>query len=246
MVATACFVAAEMALLAVDRDRIDVLAEGGDRRARMVRSNLQRLTFTLSGTQLGVTVASLVLGFVAEPSIARVLEPGLAFLPDGASSAISVALALLVATVAEMVLGELVPKGLSVARPLDVALLTAAPLRLYTTVFGPVITVLNAATTATVRKLGVEPREDVRAVRTTEELAYAMDVLAVPAAERERVPVQSIATEPTYIPEGRDLESLLAEMRTDGVQLAVVLDEYGGVAGILTVEDLLEEIVGDI
>ncbi|MBW8827168.1 MAG: HlyC/CorC family transporter, partial [Acidobacteria bacterium] len=77
-------------------------------------------------------------------------------------------------------------------------------------------------------------------------VAYAMDVLAVPAAERGRVPVHSIATEPTYIPEGRDLESLLAEMRSDGVQLAVVLDEYGGVAGILTVEDLLEEIVGDI
>ena len=312
------FVAAEMALVAVDRDRVDALAEQGSRPARLASGALSQLSLTLSGTQLGVTVISLVLGLVAEPTVARML-------PASTSTAEAAAIALLLATVLQMIVGELVPKGLAVAEPLRVTLWLAAPLRAYALVLRPLIRLLNRAADATVRRLGVEPREELRSVRTIDELEFliassgekgtldpqaftlltrtirfghktaadalvprvdlvtvrrdapvaqlaalslktgysrfpvvgddsddvvglvhAKDVLRVLPADRDRTPVVDIASEATFIPEGRDLESLLTEMRAKDIQLVVVADEYGGVAGIVTLEDLLEEIVGDI
>jgi CBS domain containing-hemolysin-like protein len=321
----ALFVAAELSLVAVDRDRVDALADQGSRPARIVSRSLGRLSLTLSGTQLGVTVLSLVLGIVAEPTVARALEPLIEVLPDRVEHGVSVLVALVVVTGLTMVLGELLPKGIAVAEPLRVALALAAPLRVYGTVLGPLIRVLNRATDWAVRRLGVEPREELRSVRTIDELelliassgqegtldpqaftlltrtirfshktaadalvprldmvtigrdasvaelarlalesghsrlpivgdelddvlgvVHVKDVLRVPPEERPRTPVTDLASPATFIPEGRDLESLLTEMRAGGVQLAVVVDEYGGVAGIVTLEDLLEEIVGDI
>jgi CBS domain containing-hemolysin-like protein len=321
----ALFVAAELSLVAIDRDRVDALAAQGSRPARIVARSLERLSLTLSGTQLGVTVLSLVLGIVAEPTVARVLEPLVAVLPDGVERGVSVLVALVIVTALTMVLGELLPKGIAVADPVRVALWLAAPLRVYSIVLGPLIRLLNRAADWTVRRLGVEPREELRSVRTIDELelliassgqegtldpqaftlltrtirfghktaadalvprldmvtigrnatvaelatlaletghsrfpvigddiddvigvVHVKDVLRVPPEDRPRTPVTDLAAPAAFIPEGRDLESLLTEMRAGGVQLAVVADEYGGVAGIVTLEDLLEEIVGDI
>ena len=325
ILANGFFVAAEFALVAVDRDRVEALADGGGRRARVTVRNLQRLSFNLSGAQLGITVTSLVLGFIAEPTVARALEPLFGALPDGARTATSVAVALVLVTLSQMVLGELVPKGYAVAEPLRTALAVATPVRLYGLVFGPVIRFLNGAADWAVRRLGIEPREELRSVRTIDELelliassgregtldpeAFALltrtlrfahkdavdamvprpdmvtvasdasladlatlaletghsrfpvvgndlddvvgvvhvkDVLRVPPASRGLTSVLDLAAPATFIPEGRDLESLLTEMRAGGVQLAVVVDEYGGVAGVVTLEDLVEEIVGEI
>lgn len=316
---------AEFALVAVDRDRIQVMADGGDRRARTALSALGRLSFNLSGCQLGITVTSLVLGYLAEPTIARLLEPALAFLPEAARSGVAIGLALALATVTQMVVGELVPKGLAIALPIPSVLAVAAPMRAYSMVFGPVIRVLNGAADRTLRLVGIEPRDELRAVRPLEELemlihssrqegtldpeayrllarairfghktaadalvprvdmvalgsdatvadlaraaletghsrfpvvgdgpddvvgvALVKDALACPVDQRQTTPLTTIASPAQFIPEGRDLESLLTEMRAEGIQMAMVADEYGGVAGLVTLEDLLEELVGEI
>ena len=309
------FVAAEFSLVAVDRDRMEALAEQGSGGARTVVRMLSRLPLTLSGTQLGVTVISLILALVAEPTIERIVE----------NHALAVAIDLAVVTVLQMIIGELVPKGIGVARPVRVALVLSRPLRIYGVVLSPLIRLLNRASDAAVRRLGVEPRDELRSVRTIDELelliassgqegtldkqsfemltrtirfghktaadalvsrvdmavigreatvadlvalsldsgfsrfpvvgddlddvvgvVHAKDALRVRPEDRAVTPVTDIATPATFIPEGRDLESLLTEMRAGAVQLAVVADEYGGVAGIVTLEDLLEEIVGEI
>ena len=309
------FVAAEFSLVAVDRDRIEALADQGSGAARTTLRMLSRLSLTLSGTQLGVTVISLVLALVAEPTVERIVE----------NHALAVALDLLVVTVLQMIIGELVPKGIAVAAPVRVSLTLSRPLRMYGVVLSPLIRLLNKASDAAVRRLGVEPRDELRSVRTIDELellitssgqegtldhesfemltrtirfghktaadalvsrvdmvavsrdatvaelvalsldtgysrfpvigrdlddvigvVHAKDALRIPIESRPSTPVTELATPAFFIPEGRDLESLLTEMRGNAVQLAVVADEYGGVSGIVTLEDLLEEIVGDI
>jgi CBS domain containing-hemolysin-like protein len=325
VLANAFFVVAEFALVAVDRQRIEVLAEAGDRRARRAVALLQRLSFNLSGCQLGITISSLVLGFIAEPTIARVIEPALAPVPEAGRSAVAIGLALTLATVTQMIVGELMPKGVAIALPVPTILALAGPVRVYAMVFGPAIRFLNGAADWVLRRMGIEPRAELRHVRTLEELeglvqssrregtldveayqlltrtirfghktaadalvprmavaalprdatvadlsrvavdtghsrfpvvgeglddvvgiAYAKDVLRVPIEERGATAVTSVVRPPLVIPEGRDLESLLGEMRAEAIQMAVVADEYGGVAGIVTLEDLLEEIVGEI
>ena len=139
ILANVLFVAAEFALVAVDRSRMDHLADGGSRRARIVSGLLQQLSFHLSGVQLGITLTSLVLGFLAQPTIARVLEPALEPVVGPAGVAgVALAVALVLATVAQMVVGELIPKGLSIARPDRSALVLAPLIRVYGLVIGPV------------------------------------------------------------------------------------------------------------
>jgi CBS domain containing-hemolysin-like protein len=325
---TGLFVAAEFALVAVDRDRIHLLAEQGSRRARISEGELRRLSFYLSGAQLGITVTSLIVGFIAEPTIAKAIEPALEalpFVPERSALGISIAIALAIATAVQMVIGELVPKGIAIARPERTALFLAVPVQLYSTVFGPLIRFLNAAANWTCRRFGIEPREELTSVRSLDELqllirssgeegtldaesmalltrsirfgektaadalvprtslvalreedtvadlvaaavdtghsrfpvhsgdlddivgvVHAKDVFRLPPAERGESPVTTIMRDARAVPETRDLESLLLEMRAEAVQLVVVVDEYGGTAGIVTLEDLVEEIVGDI
>ena len=328
ILANAFFVAAEFALVAVDRDRVEHLAGGGSRRARSALAALRRLSFHLSGAQLGITVTSLVLGFIAEDAIATLIEPTVDRLPlvtGNSALGISIALALGVATFAQMLLGELVPKNIAIARPMGAVLLLATPIRVYGTLLAPVIAFLNAAANWLSRRVGVEPQEELTAVRSIDELellvrssaergtlepeavtllrrtfrfgdktadeamvprvdvvalpagatvadlarvavetgstrfpvhggdlddvlgvAVANDVLAVPPEQRGTTPVTALMHPVLAVPESRDLGSLLLEMRSGGVRMAVVVDEYGGTAGIVTLEDLLEEIVGDI
>ncbi len=316
--ANGVFVAAEFALVAVDRSRIDHDAETGSRRARMVRGLLRRLSFHLSGAQLGITVTSLAIGFIAEPTIAAVIEPPL-------STGVALAVAFTVATVVQMVVGELVPKGVAIARPDGTSRFLAPFLRIYGLVFGPAIRVLDGSANWTVRQLGLEPREELFDVRSLPELelviaasaeqgtlagsastlltrsirfgrktaadaliprtrleAMASDETAsalveraahtghsrfpvygadlddirgvvlvksvhgVPRAQRDTTPVGDLMTEVLAVPETRELEDLLFDMRDRRQQLVVVIDEYGGTAGIVTLEDLVEEIVGEI
>jgi CBS domain containing-hemolysin-like protein len=288
---------------------------------------LHSLSFQLSGAQLGITVSSLIVGFIVEPTVGRALEPLIQALgaPESSSLGISLAIALALATAAQMVIGELVPKNLALAKPVGLALWVSGPMRLANLATKPLIIFLNNSANWTVRRLGIEPQEELNSVRSLEEIelliesslhggelepaefallarsisfgdkdvedalvprtavesvaeqdtlddlirraldtghsrfpvtgrdiddivgmAHIKDIYRVPPAERATTPVASIVQDAIVVPESRNLGSMLLEMRKTRRQLAVVIDEYGGTAGIVTLEDLLEEIVGEI
>ena len=323
--ANAVFVAIEFALVAVDRIRIERLAAEGRRAARTTLSLLKSLSFQLSGAQFGITATSLALGFIARPSIASALEPAADRIAGGAATGLSIAAALAIAVVVQMVLGELVPKTLAISRPLPTAMRLAAPMRGFAALARPFIRLLDGSANWVVTRLGIEPAEELSEARSREELAWlirssgqegamrpararlltrairfadrdAADVLVprvsvsavehhqsvadlvtlssqtgfsrfpvigadiddvvgvalvknvyeVPTERWAATPVTAIMRPPLVVPETRDLRSLLLDMRSQRSPLAVVLDEHGGTAGIVTQEDLVEEIVGEI
>ncbi|MDQ3985882.1 MAG: hemolysin family protein [Actinomycetota bacterium] len=319
--------AGEFGIVAVDRGRIQELADGGSRRASSTLLALKTLSFQLSGAQLGITLSSLIVGFIAEPTIGRLLEPavGAIGLPEATTPGVAIALALAIATAAQMVVGELVPKNIAIAKPVETALRVATPLRLVNAFFRPLILFLNTAANFTVRLLGIKPQEELTQVRSLDELDYlirssrqegvleeeefsllarsislenkaAADALTprtgIVALSREatltdlrevalekgfsRFPVYGkdlddiigivhvkdcyrfepeqrpetkvtdVMQDPLVVPESHNLASLLVEIRRTRKHLVVVIDEYGGTAGIITLEDILEEIVGEI
>ena len=323
----AFFVAGEFSIVAVDRDRIQQLAEEGSRQAASTLKALRALSFQLSGAQLGITVSSLVLGFIVEGALGELIHPAVVAigLPESSSFGVAVTIALIIATATQMVVGELIPKNLAIARPLDVAFAVVTPLRFCNALAKPLILFLNASANWTVRLFGIEPREELIPVRSLEELglliessreggalleeeytlltrsitfaektaanalsprtsivalhshdtiadmeraalqsghsrlpvygediddiigiAHIKDGFRYPHSERGSIPLSEIVRAPIVVPESRDLESLLLEMRRDRHQLIVVMDEYGGTAGIITIEDIIEEIVGEI
>jgi CBS domain containing-hemolysin-like protein len=325
---TGFFVAAEFGIVAVDRSAVERRAQEGDRTARRILVSLRNLTFELSGAQLGITVTSLVLGAIAEPTIAAVIEPAISALPfvsARSSPPLSLAIGLVLATAASMVFGELVPKNLAIARPYRTAVWFAIPLQVVNRLLRRLILVLNSAANWTVRKLGIEPREELAGVRSMEELelvirssgeegrldddelelltraitftekvagdsmvprvsivglsrhdsiaelrrvsagtghsrfpvydddiddivgiVHVKDSISIPESRIPVTPVGEIANPALQIPETSTLEYLLGELQRTGQGMAIVVDEYGGTAGIVTIEDLLEEIFGDI
>ncbi|GHE85225.1 membrane protein [Streptomyces longispororuber] len=172
ILANGFFVAAEFGLVTVERADAENAAADGDRRARRVVSSLRELSFQLSGTQLGITLTSLVVGMLAEPALARLLAgPFTAVgLPDAAVPGVSVAVGMLLASAVQMVIGELVPKNWAVSRPLQVARFVAGPQHVFARLFRPVIAGLNAVANRLVRALGVEPTEELASARTPGEL----------------------------------------------------------------------------
>jgi CBS domain containing-hemolysin-like protein len=322
------FVAVEFAMVSADRRKVEQLAEAGGRRAKNALAALRNLSFQLSGAQLGITITSLLVGFIAEPTIGKALDPlisRMSFLSSGGALGISIALALILATATQMVVAELIPQNLGIVRPLRLTLALTGPLRAFNLVFRPLIVFLNASANTTVRLFGIEPRDELVSIHSLEELQVLIqssrregtlpeeefallarsisftdktaadaliprvsvvaltraatvaemadlaqttghsrfpvygtdidDVLGVvhlreryriPVDERDSTPVTEVMQEALIVPEARNLGSLLLEMRRGRSQLAVVVDEYGGTAGIITLEDMLEEIVGDI
>jgi CBS domain containing-hemolysin-like protein len=325
--ANGLFVASEFALVTVDRATLERRAGEGDHRARGVLTAVRSLSTQLSGAQLGITITSLVVGFIAEPSLGALLRGpiGLTGLPDAAVTATAFTAAFVVATGAQMVFGELVPKNWAIAEPLRVGRAVAGFQRGFTTLAGPLIRLLNGMANATLRMIGIEPAEELTSARNPAELVslaarsaergtleagtaellarsikfggrIAADVMtprprvrfvradqpvtdvltlasttgharfpvigvgvddvlgmvhfkhaiAVPAGQRSHTPVGEVVHDLPAVPASIELDRLLRLLRSAGPQMAVVVDEYGGTDGIVTLEDLIEEIVGEI
>ncbi|HEX8628699.1 MAG TPA: hemolysin family protein [Catenuloplanes sp.] len=321
----AFFVVAEFGLVTVDRAEIAQRAQSGDRAAATVDKALRELSFQLSGAQLGITITALLTGYLAEPALSRLFDPVVRPLAGEGTDAVTHVLALALATLLSMLFGELVPKNAALARPMRAALLTAGPMRRFSGAFGWLIRGLNNSANWVVRRLGVEPQEELASARSPEELgllaaisaragalrsdtamllqrtirfgdkraAEAMtprvdvvalkatatvaeliaaaretgrtrfpvyedtldlvtgvagvsDALGVPPSRRATTTVAAVAREPVYVPESLDLDGVLAALRAAGADLAIVVDEYGGTDGVVTVEDLIEELVGEI
>lgn len=171
---TAISVASEFALTALERSQVDAhVAEVGDRRARAVQRAHRSLSFQLSGSQLGITVTTLATGYIAEPAIATLFRPGLAAigLSPGIAAGTATALSLLLATCLSMVFGELVPKNLAIAGPLRVARAVVWLQSGFAHAFRWLINGLNGAANSVVRRLGVEPAEELRSARSARELS---------------------------------------------------------------------------
>ncbi|MGN6252883.1 MAG: hemolysin family protein [Marmoricola sp.] len=327
VLACGVFGSAEYSFVAVDRSRVERAAAQGDRRASGVVEALHRLSTQLSSAQIGITLTNLALGFLAEPAIAGLLEGPLhaAGLSTETADGVAVALGLALATIFTMLFGELVPKKIAIAVPMETALATQGFMRAFTRLMLVPIALLNGSANALVRALGVEPQEELRSARSSDELAslatrsatqgtldtgtahlvqrsvafgprtageimtprvrmtaieaadsveeiielsaatgfskfpvirgssdnvvgsvHVKQAVAVPRAERASTEVREIMVPATVVPESLRLDPLLSLLRGEGFQMAVVSDEYGGTAGVVTLEDVVEEIVGDI
>jgi CBS domain containing-hemolysin-like protein len=176
--ANAFFVAVEFSLVAVDRNRVEAEAAAGGRRARLAAGVLSRLSFHLSGAQLGITVTSLLLGFLAEPAVAAALEPLLGPIFGDRVRGWSIALALVLATVVQMIVGELIPKSIALARAHGTVIRMAPLVRVYGVVAGPLVRALNGLANATLRRFGIEPREELATTRTLDELMVVISAAA--------------------------------------------------------------------
>jgi len=324
--ANALFVAAEFAFVTVDRTSVEKASKSGDKRAISLQEGIKKLSTELSGAQLGITVTSLLVGFIAEPSIATLLRGPLEQfgLPNQSSLAVSLILAFVIATVTQMVFGELVPKNWALAEPMRVGRAVAWANRGFTWFAGPLIRVLNGCANRIVRALGMEPREELASARSAQELeslahrsaargtleprvarrlaraaelkdktasdamtprtrvhfmeadesvadllkaasrtgharfpvigedvdqivgvAHFKRALAVPVRKRKTTTVKEICLPVEHVPSTMPLSAVLDALRT-GSQVAIVVDEYGGTDGIVTLEDLVEELVGEI
>jgi CBS domain containing-hemolysin-like protein len=281
----------------------------------------------LSGAQVGITATTLVVGYLVEPSLSGLLLGPLGRLgiPDPERKDVALSLALVLATVFSMVVGELVPKNLALAQPLRIARVVAPALRAFTVAVSPLLTLLDGTARKLLLAIGVESRDELPGGRSPRELAAlvrrsaevgtlpegtaslltrslglpdlaAADVMTprtrlhtvsrsdsaedllrrarnsehsrfpvvgedlddvlgavhvkaaitVPRDKRALVSVVDLMTVPARVPETMHLDRLLAVLRAPGLQLAVVLDEYGGTAGVVTLEDVVEELVGAV
>ena len=328
VLANAFFVAAEFALVSARRSRIDQMASEGDRLAKAVQSVMKNLNRYISATQLGITLTSLGLGWIGEPALAGLMDRFLGLFgirPPAAAvhTVAGAATAFIIITFLHIVLGELAPKAIALAKAEGVSRTLAIPLIIFARVMSPAIHVLYSAANWLLRKLGVTPQSELQHVHSPEELrllvmqarahgtldetdsamlagvfdfhekkAYdvmrprtdvaALDIESTEAdvwdvVRRERYsryPVyrdtlddvigvflakdlwlhdgkqpfelKDFVRPALYVPASKPAERVMDDLRKTRAQMAVVLDEYGGTAGILTMEDLVEEVVGDI
>ncbi|MEU9029348.1 hemolysin family protein [Streptomyces sp. NPDC048383] len=323
LITNAFFVGAEFALISVRRSQIEPAALKGSRRARTTLWALEHLSAMMATAQLGITVSSLVLGAVAEPAIAHLLEPPFAAvgIPEALIHPIAFVVALAAATYLHMLIGEMVPKNIALAAPAPTALLLAPPLVALTRALRPFVFGINAFANTLLRLLKVEPKDEVGAVFTDEELARlvkdssAAGLLGPEDGERLRdalalgkrpvgeitIPRAKFVTVPygttprglertaadhgfsrlvvagpqgeimgflhikdalgvadrtapfprsalhtvTRVSSGTPLDDTMNAMRAAGTHLAAVTDDAGAVIGFVTMEDVLEELVGE-
>ena len=169
---TAVFVAAEFSLTALERSTVDANARTGGRRDKIVQRAHRTLSFQLSGAQVGISLTTLITGYLAEPLFARLLQPAFTAmsLTHDVADGLALALALLIATSVSMVFGELVAQYLAVAQPLPTARVVAGPQVLFSTLFTPLIRLTNGTANWILRRMGIEPAEELRSARSPQEL----------------------------------------------------------------------------
>lgn len=325
------FVASEFALVAVRRTRVDELARKGNVTAKMLQNALNNLDSYISATQLGITLASLALGWIGEPAIAHILEPLFTFLPQKTAlftaHTVSVIIAFSIITFLHIVLGELAPKSVALQRSEATSLVIITPLVIFTKVFSPFIWVLNGAGQLVLKVLGlhaptghqlVHSEEEIRmllsqsalegAISSKEvEMVYNVfqlgdtqvkfvmiprtDILAFNIASSLKDVIKRIEKHPhsrfpvfentidtiigfvhvkdiyrellkqgenmklsqlnitrtiITVPEVKKIDGALQDMRKKRIHIAVINDEYGGTSGIITLEDIIESLVGEI
>ena len=321
------FVAAEFSFVTVDRASVERSAAQGGARAAGTLQALRSLSTQLSGAQLGITITNLAIGFLAEPALGSLLRDPLESLGlEGTTARVTAyVVALLLSTFVTMLVGELVPKNIALALPMQTAGITQLPQRIFTKAMAWPITLLNGLANGILRSLGVEPQEELRSARSPVELrslvlrsaqqgalegqtanlvarsiafgdrtaadvrtprvrvtfleerdtaydvieaarqtghsrfpvigkspddvvgiVHVKQAVSVPPDRRRNVRLSDIADPATTVPDSIELDPLLSLLREQGMQMAVVVDEYGGTDGVVTLEDLVEEIVGDI
>lgn len=324
---TAVFVASEFSLVTLDPGVVENDPTQRDRRGHSVRAALRQLSTELSGAQVGITVTTILLGYTTQPAVLRLIGGPLEASPLGpvVGAVVAGLLAIVLVNGFSMLFGELVPKNFAIARPLATARAVAPLQRGFTAALRPLIGVFNGTANALLRRVGVEPREELSGGRSPQELAAlvrrsaevgtldkstamlltntieldeltAVDVMtdrmrlvvvrrgetaadvvrlaresghsrfpviddsrddivglvhlrravAVPYERRAEVPAAALMVEAPRVPETVHLGPLLEQLRGQGLQMAVVVDEYGGTSGVCTLEDVVEELVGEV
>ncbi|MDR4533175.1 hemolysin family protein [Glutamicibacter sp. PS] len=325
---TGFFVAVEFSLVALDKATVQQAVDAGDHGAKPLLQCLGTLSTQLSSCQLGITLTTLLTGYVLEPALSSLLSPLLTAvnLGEASSSALSLVVSMVLATLLSMLIGELVPKNLSIAKSMAVGRALARPQLVFTAIFKPAIALLNGFSNAVLHRFfGLEAKEEISAARSAQELAslvrrsaelgtldvqtarfvestiefsertaadvmtprtslstidsqaalseliamsaetgfsrfpvtegstdeiqgvcHVKNIVSVPRERRGALQVGEFAKDPLYVPETIHLDVLLEQLREAEYQLAIVMDEYGGTAGLVTLEDLVEEIVGEV
>ena len=326
VIATAFFVAAEFALIASNRKKIEEEASDGVRSSQVVLGLIKNLSYHLTGAQLGITITAVVLGFIAEPTIAKLIEqPFIDLLGSGLAQPLSLVVAISLVTLVTMVLGELVPKNIAIAKPNKMVRVLAKPFKIYSFLAKPIIYISDGTANKLTRSLGVEPTEELDHTPSIEDLDLAIKVsgeegtlaqrkvdllsksmkfasrqandvmtprvslhslqaessiddlialslktghsrfpvtlgdldnvlgvahvksaLSVKPEQRSQIRVTEVMSDVIAVPESRNLISVMADMRKERKPIAIVVDEHGGTEGLVSVEDILEEIVGEI
>ncbi|MFF0298492.1 hemolysin family protein [Kitasatospora sp. NPDC004614] len=258
LLGNAFFVGAEFAVISVRRSQIEPLAEAGDKRARTVLHALSNVSAMLAAAQLGITVCSLLLGALAEPTIAHLLEPAFhaAGVPDSAIHLLSYAIALSLVVFLHMVIGEMVPKNLALAGPEKAVLWLGPPLDRLARWLAPAISFLNAFANGVLRLFRVEPKDEVNSVFTSEQLLHLLadsgEAGLLDDTRRERLedalemgsrPVTEVLLPADQlVTVGRDVtaEQIQELAVRTGFSRFPVTDEQGAVLGYLHVKDSLE------
>ena len=326
-VGTGMFVASEFALVNLDRHELEDRRAKGETMLGLTIRGLKITSTHLSAAQLGITLTTLLAGFTLEPALSVWLSPVFLSwgLDDTSAGVVATVVAVAIATLLSMIIGELVPKNFALALPRQTAKIVMPFQTLFTTVFKPAIVGLNGTANAVLRSVGIEPKEELSSARTADELkslvrrsasqgsldrdtatllartlvfsehtaadvmtprprlaaiersdsaeavvelarrtgysrfpvtddgpddivgiVHVKQAVAVPRERRASVPVSALQTDALRVPETMKLDVLLGELRARSFQMAVVVDEYGGTAGVATLEDLVEELVGEV
>ncbi|KQT95921.1 hemolysin family protein [Sanguibacter sp. Leaf3] len=329
-IGTAVFVASEFSLVTLDPAVVgsdDDEDDDPDWRGRSVRGAVKHLSTELSSAQVGITITTILLGYTAQPAIKNLVGGPLESTALSATVAgvVAVTVSLVLVNFFSMLFGELIPKNYALSRPLPTARQVVPVQRVFTRLLRPVIAALNGSANAILRRVGVEPKEELSGARSAPELAAlvrrsaqvgtldvstarlitnaveldeltAVDVMtdrmrvavvaredtandvielarrtghsrfpvidasrddivglvhlrravSVPRERRDNVPAVALMDEAPRVPETVRLGPLLVELRSFGMQMAVVVDEYGGTSGVVTFEDVVEELVGEV